>query len=64
MDTDDICTSDRFEKQLAFIEQNPDVILFGSQVIEFNQDIADADVIKSVPLTHDEIKNLHKTLSL
>ena len=63
MDTDDICTSDRFENNLLS-EQNPDVILFGSQVIEFNQDIADADVIKSVPLTHDEIKNLHKTLSL
>ncbi|AJB49854.1 glycosyltransferase [Acinetobacter nosocomialis] len=56
MDTDDICTSDRFEKQLAFIEQNPDVVLFSSQVIEFNQDITDANVIKSVPLTHDEIK--------
>lgn len=56
MDTDDICTSDRFEKQLAFIEQNPDVVLFSSQVMEFNQDITDADVIKSVPLTHDEIK--------
>ncbi|HGY4640519.1 glycosyltransferase [Acinetobacter baumannii] len=56
MDTDDICTSDRFEKQLAFIKQNPDVVLFSSQVMEFNQDITDADVIKSVPLTHDEIK--------
>lgn len=56
MDTDDICTSDRFEKQLAFIEQNPEVVLFSSQVMEFNQDITDADVIKSVPLTHDEIK--------
>ncbi len=56
MDTDDICTPDRFEKQVAFIEQNPDVVLFSSQVMEFNQDIIDADVIKSVPLTHDEIK--------
>ncbi|SSR33380.1 glycosyltransferase [Acinetobacter baumannii] len=56
MDTDDICTSDRFEKQLAFIKQNPDVVLFSSQVMEFNKDITDADVIKSVPLTHDEIK--------
>ena len=56
MDTDDICTSDRFEKQIAFIKQNPDVVLFSSQVMEFNKDITDADVIKSVPLTHDEIK--------
>ncbi|EGY5283822.1 glycosyltransferase family 2 protein [Acinetobacter baumannii] len=56
MDTDDICTPDRFEKQVAFIKQNPDVVLFSGQVIEFNQDISDANVIKIVPITHDEIK--------
>lgn len=56
MDTDDICTPDRFEKQVIFIEQNPDVILFSSQVMEFNHDISDANVIKFVPLTHNEIK--------
>lgn len=33
MDTDDICTPDRFEKQVAFIRQNPDVVLFSGQVM-------------------------------
>ena len=32
MDTDDICVPERFEKQVAFIEANPDVIIFGGQL--------------------------------
>ena len=56
MDTDDICTSDRFEKQIKFIEQNPDVVLFGGQILEFEQNISDADVLKAVPTTYEQIK--------
>lgn len=55
MDTDDICTVDRFEKQVSFIKRNPDVVLFGAQVIEFDQDVSEANVLKTVPETHDEI---------
>lgn len=56
MDTDDICSPDRFEKQIKFIQQNPNVILFSGQVMEFDQDISDANVLKAVPVTHKEIK--------
>lgn len=56
MDTDDICKPDRFEKQLAFIESNPDVILFGGQVLEFENEPNDFQVLKSVPTTNDEIR--------
>lgn len=56
MDTDDICTPDRFEKQIAFIQQNPDVVLFSGQVMEFDQEISDANVLKAVPLSFEEIK--------
>ncbi len=56
MDTDDICTPDRFEKQVAFIQQNPDIVLFSGQVIEFDQNISDANVLKTVPIGFDEIK--------
>lgn len=55
MDTDDICTPDRFEKQVAFIKQNPDVVLFSGQVMEFDKDITDANVLKAVPITYEEI---------
>ena len=55
MDTDDICKSDRFKKQIQFIDQNPEVVLFSAQIIEFNQVPADANSIKSVPENHVEI---------
>lgn len=32
MDLDDICFPDRFEKQIAFMRANPDVILCGTQI--------------------------------
>ncbi len=56
MDTDDICTPDRFSKQVAFIQENPQVVLFGGQVWQFNQNFSDAQVLKAVPKNHNEIK--------
>ena len=56
MDTDDICTPDRFEKQIAFIEQHPEIVLFSGQVMEFDQNITDANVLKTVPIGFEEIK--------
>lgn len=56
MDTDDICTPDRFEKQIAFIENNPDVVLFGGQILEFAKEPNDSQVLKTVPTTNDEIR--------
>ncbi len=63
MDTDDICKSDRFEKQIQFIMNNPDVVLFGGQIIEFNVDISDADRKKIVPISHNEILDFCKVRS-
>lgn len=56
MDTDDICTPDRFEKQIAFIQAHPDVVLFGGQILEFDTTPADAQVAKTVPTEYTEIK--------
>lgn len=56
MDTDDICTSDRFQKQVAFIAENPEVVLFGTQVLEFDQQVDDAQILKAVPTDFEEIK--------
>lgn len=55
MDTDDICKSDRFEKQIQFIKKNPEVVLFSGQVLEFNENPSDADILKSVPTEHTDI---------
>ncbi|MEN8369486.1 glycosyltransferase [Acinetobacter bereziniae] len=56
MDTDDICTPDRFEKQVEFISNNPDVVLFGGQVLEFENEPNDSQVLKAVPTSNDEIR--------
>ncbi|BFM34122.1 glycosyltransferase [Acinetobacter towneri] len=61
MDTDDICKPDRFEKQIAFIQENPNVVLLGGQILEFDKVPNDSQVLKSVPLNHLEIKEFAKS---
>ena len=55
MDTDDICKPDRFEKQIQFIKENPEVVLFSGQILEFNENPSDADTLKYVPTEHTDI---------
>lgn len=55
MDTDDICLSDRFEKQLKYIYDNVDVVLFSGQILEFDKTPLDSSVLKSVPVDYKEI---------
>ena len=55
MDTDDICKPDRFEKQIQFIKENPQVVLFSGQILEFNENPSDADTLKYVPTEHTDI---------
>lgn len=55
MDTDDICFHDRFEKQIAFMESNPDVVASSGWVEEFEEDINNVITIKRVPETPYEI---------
>lgn len=58
MDADDICREDRFEKQLRFLEDNPDVDVVGSNVTEFSADMEVSYAVRSVPESHDEIAAL------
>lgn len=63
MDTDDICYPERFAKQVEFIEKNPDVVLFGTQIAEFDQDPAQILSIRQVPVSFDEIIAFNKLRS-
>jgi len=55
-DSDDICSPDRFEKQLKYISDNPDVDAFSATLVEFTRTPEDNDLRrKCVPLHHDEI---------
>ena len=49
MDSDDICLRDRFEKQLAFLEQNPDADVVGGAIAEFHADCTKIESIRRMP---------------
>ena len=63
MDTDDICHSERFAKQVEFIQQNPDVVLFSTQIAEFDQDPQQHLSIRRVPTDFAEIITFNKIRS-
>ena len=60
MDTDDICREDRFEKQLAEFEKDPELDICGCQIIEFEGTPENELARRNVPLTHDEIARYQK----
>lgn len=55
MDTDDICLRDRFEKQIAYMEANPEVALSGAAVIEFDEH--GKERLKRLPLSNNDIRH-------
>ncbi|MBF0752405.1 MULTISPECIES: glycosyltransferase [unclassified Pasteurella] len=55
MDTDDICVPERFAKQVTFIEQHPDTIIFGGQIAEFGETVNDIVAYRSVPTEAQDI---------
>lgn len=60
MDSDDIARKDRFEIQIKYMEQNPDVDVVGSFISEFENNPEVIESIKAVPITHDAIYNFGK----
>jgi len=55
MDTDDICTPDRFKRQADFIYEHPDVDIFSSQITEFEGNVKNITGVKKVPLNDKDI---------
>lgn len=55
MDTDDICYPSRFEKQLKYLRENPDIAVVGSYGEEFSSDFQHPDQLIRVPLNNDAI---------
>lgn len=60
MDSDDVAQSDRFEKQINYLEQNSKVDVLGGQIEEFIDDKENVVGIREVPLTDNEIKEYLK----
>lgn len=57
MDSDDICYSDRFEKQISYLMSNPNISLLSGYIDEFNFDSNVIASTRTVPLENAEIAN-------
>lgn len=55
MDTDDIAKKTRFEKQIKFLTDNPDIDVVGSWVDEFTDNNKNVKTIRKVPQSSTEI---------
>lgn len=55
MDSDDISARDRFSKQLAYLEANPDVSIVGGQITEFIDEPSNIVGRRDVPLSNEDI---------
>jgi len=60
MDTDDICYPDRFEKQINFLKENPEISIVGGVVQEFDETPGDLQQFRKLPLTHNELYSFSK----
>lgn len=60
MDGDDISVPDRFEKQVQFLEANPDVVLCGGMIQEFNGTLEHLGSKRILPTNHADIKQFCK----
>lgn len=56
MDTDDICFPYRFEKQVKFMTDHPEIDISSCWIEEFEDNIENVKSIKEVPCTHEEIE--------
>ncbi|MDD3603503.1 MAG: glycosyltransferase [Sulfurovum sp.] len=55
MDSDDIALPERFEKQISFLENHPEVDVLGSSILEFDTDSKMSTGERRLPSGHDEI---------
>jgi len=55
MDTDDICVPNRFEQQINFIQNHPDIDVWGGQIIEFEKQLSQGKKSRTVPTSHEAI---------
>ena len=61
MDSDDICSPDRFEKQLAYLKAHPECDIVGGQITEFIDTPDNIVGRREVPLSNEEIYEFMKS---
>ncbi len=59
-DSDDISLPHRFERQIPFMEEHPELSAIGSLMLEFDQEEEETGRIKPMPATYEEILSYTK----
>lgn len=59
-DSDDVCDKTRFEKQVSYMEQHPEIGIISSYIDEFIDDWNKPTHVKTLPLTHEELYEMSK----
>ena len=54
-DSDDVCVPQRFEKQVKYMDEHPEVSVISSYIDEFDEDWRKPMQMKTLPLSHDEL---------
>lgn len=60
MDTDDVCKPERFEKQVAFMENHPEIDVVGAWIDEFKDTTAQVVSTRKLPEYPNEIREFGK----
>jgi glycosyltransferase involved in cell wall biosynthesis len=60
MDTDDISVDNRFEMQIEYMKDHPDVSIISSAIDEFADDWRKPIQVKTLPLSHEELYKMAK----
>lgn len=61
MDADDISLANRFEVQIRYIDEHPEISILGGAISEFDEDESDIMQIRQTPTEHSEIVKMAKT---
>lgn len=62
-DADDLCVSDRFDRQIEYLVDHPGVDVLGGTIAEFTDDPAEPHATREMPVTHEEIRELARVRS-
>jgi len=60
MDSDDVSLPNRFEKQVAFMEKNPDIAASSAVLEEWDETLSKYISVRTLPLKSEEIKKFAK----
>lgn len=61
MDTDDVCSQNRFEKQINVFKNNRDLDVVGAWIDEFESEVSNVKSIRKLPETHESIYSYGKS---